>query len=207
MTVMQVVGLDVGSETTDVWQSCPVQVCYTSSRQRMPDKVTIRPAGASDTALLADLGRRTFVGAFGSNNEPSHMDEYVAWAFTPGQLERELADPAAQFLIAETDGVAVGYAKIREWTAPECVAGIRPVELERIYADQASIGTGIGSALMGACLDAIRARGGETVWLGVWERNERAIRFYEKWGFEIVGAKVFLLGGDKQTDVVMVRQV
>ena len=173
----------------------------------MQSKIHIRQATVADAAQLADLGRRTFVDAFGSKNDPAHIQEYVVVAFAVNRLEDEIKDPLAEFLIAEAAGEALGYAKITLGKAPACVTSPDPIELERIYVHQSAIGTGVGSALMSACLEAIATRGGRSAWLGVWERNERAIRFYRKWGFEIVGAKVFLLGGDMQTDVVMVRQV
>ena len=171
----------------------------------MQSEIKTRYAGVADAALLADLGRRTFVDAFGSQNDPAHIQEYVAVAFTVDRLEDELRDPLADFLIAEEGGEALGYAKIALGDAPACVTSPDPIELERIYVHQSAIGTGVGSALMSACLEAIETRGGRSAWLGVWERNERAIRFYRKWGFEIVGEKMFVLGGEQQTDVVMTR--
>lgn len=173
----------------------------------MQSKIQIRYAAVADAILLADLGRRTFVDAFGSQNDPAHIQEYVAVAFVVDRLEDELKDPNTDFLIAEAGGEALGYAKIALGDAPACVTSPDPIELERIYVDQSAIGTGVGSVLMSASLEAIKTRGGRSAWLGVWERNKRAIRFYRKWGFEIVGDKVFVLGGDQQTDVVMVRRL
>jgi len=173
----------------------------------MTNDCHIRSASIADTRLLADLGRRTFVEAFGEMNDPIHVAEYVSEAFSAERVGTELADPSSAFLIAEWDGRAVGYVKVCESSVPDCVVGARPFELERIYAATPVIGKGVGSALMEACLREIEVRGGETVWLGVWERNDRAIRFYEKWKFESVGTKEFALGGDIQTDVVMVRSV
>lgn len=173
----------------------------------MSSGLHIRSASPADARLLADLGRRTFVDAFGESNDPIHVAEYVAEAFRSERVAEELADPGTIFLIAESEGKAVGYLKVCESSPPDCVTGIRPFEIERIYSERRMIGKGVGSALMGACLGEIETRGGETLWLGVWEHNDRAIRFYEKWGFEVVGAKEFALGGDIQTDIVMVRRL
>ena len=60
---------------------------------------------------------------------------------------------------------------------------------------------------MRASLDAARSAGHRTIWLGVWERNARAISFYERWVFEKVGDHVFRLGSDDQTDLIMARPV
>jgi GNAT superfamily N-acetyltransferase len=84
---------------------------------------------------------------------------------------------------------------------------LAPVELQRFYADRSAIGHGVGAALMRASLDAARSAGHRTLWLGVWERNARAISFYERWQFETVGDHKFRLGSDLQTDLIMARPV
>jgi ribosomal protein S18 acetylase RimI-like enzyme len=81
------------------------------------------------------------------------------------------------------------------------------IELVRLYVDQAWQGAGIGRALLSAAFDAARAMGGQALWLGVWERNERAIAFYRRHGFERVGEHTFTLGTDRQLDHVMVRRI
>lgn len=176
-------------------------------KSRSDGRPAIRRATTEDAELLADLGRQTFVDAFESDNDSGTIAEYVAGAFSPERLRAEIEDAESEFLIASRDGEAVGYAKTRTAPAPASVAGRAPVEIERIYATSDTIGTGVGAALMTRCLELAKQRGSEVVWLGVWERNERAIRFYERWGFTVVGEKTFGLGGETQRDVVMVREV
>ena len=163
----------------------------------------IRYATAQDATLLAELGARTFYDAFARDNKPEEIDSYIAQAFTPQQMALELADPGSTFLLAQIDGQVVGYAKVQAGNAPACVNGPRPIELERIYVDQTVIGRGVGAALMEACLDEARQARYGSVWLGVWERNDRAQAFYHKWGFRDVGAKTFTVGQDVQYDRVM----
>ena len=91
--------------------------------------------------------------------------------------------------------------------AHESVSGSEPIEIQRIYVDPSVIGQGLGAILMQACLDEAEAHEYETIWLGVWEHNHRAIAFYEKWGFDTVGKQLFQLGSDEQTDVIMQRAV
>jgi uncharacterized protein (DUF1697 family)/ribosomal protein S18 acetylase RimI-like enzyme len=109
------------------------------------------------------------------------------------------------FFLAQIDGAAVGYARLRYGPAPACVPGARPVEIVRLYADRPCIGRGVGAALMTRCLYEAAARECGVVWLDVWERNPRAIAFYAKWGFEVVGEQDFLLGDDVQHDLLMAR--
>ena len=82
----------------------------------------------------------------------------------------------------------------------------KAIEVARLYAVRRWIGAGVGAALMQHCMREAAARGHDALWLGVWERNERAIAFYERWGFKRVGTQPFQLGSDRQTDHVMVRR-
>jgi len=175
-------------------------------RLRDPNPV-IRHASAGDAALLAELGKRTFVETFAEINTPEDMAAYVASAFTREQLEIELCDPAATFLIAEAEGLPAGYAKLHTGTPEDCITGPRPIELVRLYVLRDFLGRAVGAALMAACLDEARRAGHATIWLGVWEHNERAKAFYRKWGFREVGSHVFQLGSDAQTDLLMERAI
>ena len=91
--------------------------------------------------------------------------------------------------------------------APAAVQGPAPLELKRLYVARAWHGQGVAQALMDAVLDAARASGARTLWLGVWERNPRAAAFYAKYGFTRVGEHTFVLGADAQTDWLLARPV
>jgi ribosomal protein S18 acetylase RimI-like enzyme len=168
-------------------------------------RVAIRTASGDDAALLADLGARTFRDTFAADNTAADMAAYLAAAFAADVQAGEIADPASAFLIAQVDGVTAGYARLRWGDAPRCVPGIRRMEIARFYAETQWIGSGIGAALMRACLGEAAALGCDVVWLDVWERNARAIAFYSKWGFSVVGGQDFVLGEDLQHDLLMVR--
>ena len=167
-----------------------------------PD-LTIRPASPEDGRLLAELGERTFSETFAADNTPDNMAAYVAASFNLAQQTAELKDPASTFFIAEVGGLAAGYAYLRAGKPEEGVEGAKPVELVRLYVSREWLGRGVGEALMRTCVDAARRAGHETVWLGVWERNERAQAFYRKWNFRAVGEHVFHLGSDPQRDILM----
>ncbi len=166
---------------------------------------TVRPAGPADAGCLATFAARTFEEAFGSANDPADMALYLSTAYGLAQQSRELADPAVDTLMVEVEGRLAGYAQLREGPAPACVTGPRPVEIRRFYVDQPWQGRGVARALMAAVRSTAAGRGGRTLWLAVWERNERAQAFYRKCGFVEVGTQDFLLGGDRQTDRIMTR--
>jgi ribosomal protein S18 acetylase RimI-like enzyme len=169
--------------------------------------IHIRNAGPDDNALLARLGAQTFRDTFGPDNTAEDMTAYLAQAFGPEKQAAELADPGTRFLIAEIEEETVGYARLREGPAPECVPAGLPIEIVRFYALASCIGRGVGAALMARCLEHAQERGCDIIWLDVWERNLRAIAFYRRWGFTEVGTQVFVLGSDVQRDLLMARSV
>ena len=143
--------------------------------------------------------------AFGPPYNPADLvDEYIQSAITQPILETELADTRSWFFLVETDDqTPVGYAKLRLHTPPRRMPQPyrrNSVEIQRIYLLQSQVGQGQGRLLMNHCLDWARAAGYETVWLGVWERNERALAFYQKMGFVRFGYHYFLFGSERQRD-------
>ncbi len=178
----------------------------TTSTQRMTQQF-IRRANESDCTLLAELGARTFYDSFAAQNTPENMTAYLAKTFGPEQQRAELSGPQNTFLIAENDGVAVGYAQLRDGKPPACVSGPKAVELVRLYVSAEFQSAGVGGKLMAACIDEARRRGYQTIWLGVWQQNIRAQAFYQRWNFSIVGEHVFQLGEDGQLDWLMQRSL
>ena len=100
-----------------------------------------------------------------------------------------------------------GYAQVRRHAPPPEIPGRHPVQLERLYADVAHHGRGVGRRLMQAVHGVARELGGDTIWLTVWTENPRAIAFYRKSGFEVVGSTIFVVGSDPQTDHLMAAPV
>ena len=176
----------------------------------MDPVVTIRRATAADASALSRLGAETFRETFAGDNTPEDLEQYIAEAFTPDRQAIEIADPSSTVLLAEHKddrggSDLIGYAHLVSGEAPESVSGPAPIELKRIYVAKAWQGRRVAQALMDASLDAARARGARTLWLGVWERNPRALAFYEKYGFTRVGEQTFVLGNDEQTDWLFAR--
>jgi diamine N-acetyltransferase len=175
----------------------------------MFEQPRIRTATPADAESLAVLAERTFRDTFADANSIRDMEAYVRDAFSLDRVRAELADDVNTFLLAfvDVEQRPDGYAKLRTGTTNPSVTGPDPVELQRLYVDRSAIKHGLGAALMRASLDAARTAGHRTLWLGVWERNARAISFYERWQFETVGDHVFRLGSDHQMDLIMARSV
>ena len=163
----------------------------------------IRYGTIEDADLLSQLGVKTFYDTFAKDNSPANMAIYLKESFSPEIQYRELSDPDSIFLIAELEAHPIGYAQLLLNSTNGVIEGRKPLELRRIYAAQEYLGKGVGKELMKATLDEARQRGCDCVWLGVWEKNQRAIDFYKKCGFRVVGMHTFSLGEDQQTDFVM----
>ena len=171
--------------------------------------IQIRQAVPEDAKLLTDLAYTTFWDAFAHHpkNAPDDLAYYMRQAFSLEQISAELDDQNSVFLIAEIGGEPAGYAKlIYDSTEPDII-GEWPVELSRLYSHQKFLGHGVGQALMDACFDRGKETGRDVMWLGVWEYNPRAQRFYEKNGFRLVGKHTFLLGSDPQIDLLMQKEL
>ena len=167
----------------------------------------IRQATVADAAVLAEFGARTFRDTFAKDNTPEDMDRHLAATWHPDLQRAEIQDESLDTLLAWSGNALAGFAQVRDRHGPECVPTRQPIELKRFYVDMPWQGRGLARALMNAVETRARARGGRELWLGVWERNERAQAFYRKCGFEKVGTQIFIVGLDPQTDHVMLRQL
>lgn len=172
-------------------------------------EIIVRQATINDAKALTDLAYTTFWDAFAHHpkNAPDDLNHYMRQAFNLEQTLKELEDEKSIFLIAEIEGEAAGYAKIIIDNIEPGITAERPVELNRLYSHQQFLGKGIGQGLMDACIERARQEDRDVMWLGVWEHNPRAQRFYEKNGFRVVGSHVFVLGEDPQTDLLMQREL
>jgi len=177
-----------------------------SERSRM-HPVLVRRGVAADAPALAALAARTFADTFAADNRPEDLQAHLASSYGVRQQSAELADPDVVTLLAHWDGVLVAYAQVRRKPPPPCVTEGQAVELHRFYVDRAAHGRGVAGQLMLRVHGAARELGGRYLWLGVWERNPRAIAFYAKAGFVHVGSHDFFVGADRQTDHVFVAPV
>jgi ribosomal protein S18 acetylase RimI-like enzyme len=170
--------------------------------------IVVRRATLEDVEAYSAFGARTFFEAFAADNTPEDMRMHLESAWGPELQRAEILDADLDTLLAvDNRGVFAGFVQLRANAAPPGVASRNPIELRRFYVDKPWQGAGIARALMEAAFDLARQRGAEDIWLGVFERNERAKAFYRKCGFERVGAQVFVVGTDPQTDDLMLRKL
>ena len=165
--------------------------------------MNIRYGTTDDAKMLSELGAKTFYDTFARDNTPENISLNMKRSFSTEVQFNELSNPNIIFLIAELENRHVGYAKLKLDSKNESITGTNTIEIERIYSLQEYIGKGIGKALMQAAIDEAKQKGCDSIWLGVWEKNPRAINFYKEWGFREVGSHIFTVGDDPQRDFIM----
>ncbi len=168
--------------------------------------IIIRKASINDVLTLAQIGRETFLAAFSNDNSPNNMQSYLDQSFSVLQITREIRSGDNQFFLAYYDKQIAGYAKLRinDKVKSEMENAI---ELERIYVSEKYLGKAVGTALLKTCFEYAIDNRFNWMWLGVWEKNQKAHQFYFKWGFEKFGEHEFLLGDDRQIDWLMKRKL
>lgn len=167
------------------------------------EPVQIKKIGLQDIDRLQAISKQTFYETFAAVNTEENMVRYLAESFSIEKLTTELNNPDAAFYFAVQEGEVIGYLKLNTGASQTELKDSRALEIERIYVPKAFHGKKIGQLLYEKAIQVAREAGVAYVWLGVWEDNTRAIRFYEKNGFVPFDKHLFKLGDDIQTDIMM----
>lgn len=157
----------------------------------------------SDIKTLQELSRQTYYDTFAGDNTPENMQSYLDKSFNEQQLSTELNNPDSAFYFAMTDNKAVGYLKLNFGPAQTELQDHNAIEIERIYVLKDFHGQKVGQLLLEKAVEIAIEKQAGYVWLGVWEKNLKAMKFYEKNGFIPFGSHIFRLGDDEQTDIMM----
>lgn len=170
-------------------------------------RIVIKQATIEDAKLIADISHQTFYETFAEYNTKQDMEKFLNQQFTKGRLMLEVGAKQNTFLLAYDEGEIAGYVKLRDEKIPSSLYNTNVLEVARIYAVAKKIGKGVGAALMQSAINIAKEKKKELLWLGVWEKNQRAIDFYTKWGFEKFDETDFLLGNDMQRDWLMKKRI
>ncbi len=165
--------------------------------------LSLRKIEIEDLRNLQKISIQTFRETFDEVNTEEDMQKYVDEKLNVNQLQSELENPESEFYFAENNDKILGYLKLNFGNAQTENSGKDGFEIERIYVLKDFIGQKIGNFLFEKSIEIGKKRKMNFVWLGVWEKNERAINFYEKQGFEVFNQHDFVLGNDVQTDLLM----
>ena len=164
----------------------------------------IRQLTLADLDQLQSISRTTFHETFAADNSEADMAHYLEHNLSASRLAQELVNPESRFYFAEDDdGNVLGYLKTNTGAAQSEPQDPQALEIERIYVLSAHHGQGVGTALYRQARHDAEQQGAPYLWLGVWEHNRSALRFYQKHGFTAFASHTFTLGSDAQTDILM----
>lgn len=167
---------------------------------------TIRRGSPDDSAALAKLAADTFHLACPPHTSDADIEQHIATTLSVDALQRELTTDGTVFYVVELDGALVGYGMLIANSFPPSDLTCRnPVELRRMYVRGEWQGSGVSYLLMRQCIRHARTHGYDLMWLGTNQENRRAVKFYARNGFDIVGARTFTVGSSDEQDHVMAR--
>lgn len=165
--------------------------------------VKIEKVHVSELKHLFNISRQTFYDTFHAQNTESDIKKFLNDSFSDAQLTKEFNTPNSQFYFAKINNDIVGYLKLNFGEAQTELQDNQSLEIERIYVLHAFQGKKVGQAFFEKTLKIAKEKNLKYIWLGVWEKNLKAIQFYTKNGFIIFDKHVFVLGNDIQTDIMM----
>jgi len=165
--------------------------------------INIRQVTLNDIDQLQEIGRQTFYETFAGSNTEDDMHKYLDESFSETKLITELTDTNSEFYFAILDNKIIGYLKLNLGQSQTELKDDKALEIERIYVLKEFHGKKVGQILYDKAIEIAKQKNADYVWLGVWEKNPRAINFYKKNGFVEFDKHIFKLGEDEQTDIMM----
>lgn len=169
------------------------------------ENLQIVPVTLSEILDLQAISRQTFFDAFGEVNTDEDMNHYLEVNLSIEQLTSELNQADTSFYFAKNGKEILAYLKLNEADAQTEKRNIPSMEIERIYVRKEFQYRGVGQFLLDHSIQITKDKQLNLIWLGVWEHNVSAIRFYERNHFQVFGKHAFMLGKDEQTDLLMER--
>lgn len=169
----------------------------------MQSNFQLRQLVAIDLVALRDIAEETFLDTFATQNEAENINDYVETAFNSDRIAAELDNKESEFFFIETGSGVAGYLKLNRGKAQTEQRLKNALEVERIYVKREHQGTGVGKALMLHAISSAVSERMDWLWLGVWDRNVKAIEFYKKSGFVEFGQHDFYMGKELQRDIMM----
>ncbi|OFX55855.1 MAG: GNAT family N-acetyltransferase [Bacteroidetes bacterium GWB2_41_8] len=166
-------------------------------------RIDIRKLTLADIDQLQKIGQQTFYETFSASNTEENMRKYLEEGFAIEKLTSELNDNNSEFYFAELGNKAIGYLKINFGQSQTELQDDKALEIERIYILKEFQGKNVGQLLYNNAIKIAKQKNAEYVWLGVWEENYRALKFYKKNGFVEFDKHIFKLGNEEQTDIMM----
>lgn len=163
----------------------------------------LKTCNINDLNDLRTLSINTYKDTFATMNTVANMTKYLNRAFSINKLKEELMNNASIFFFLYVDNNLAGYLKVNEAIAQTDINDQKSIELERIYVSKNFQGNGCGNFLMESAINLAMNKQKKYIWLGVWEKNTKALKLYKKNGFYKFGQHSFVMGTDKQNDYIL----
>ncbi|MCF2443015.1 GNAT family N-acetyltransferase [Dyadobacter sp. CY345] len=173
----------------------------------MQHSIIIRQASIADLKTVQMIAKETFFETFAEANTEADMQMYLDKNFGENAMKEELDNPYSLFYIAREGEIPVGYLKVNLNEAQTELKDESSLEIERIYVKRAYHGKKVGQILYEKAVDTAMFYKKKYLWLGVWEENQKAIKFYQKNGFVAFDKHIFKFGGDEQIDIMMKKSL
>jgi diamine N-acetyltransferase len=169
--------------------------------------MTIKELSERDIPVLRELAIRIYRDTFSDTNTPENMEAFIAKDYSVDSFQKEFREVGSHYYFALNDDHPAGYLRLRKNAEAESYLGSNTIELHRLYVDVRYQGKQVGALLMQYALDVAKSIKVDWIWLGVWEHNPKAQKFYNKWGFERFAEHVFYMGDEAQTDWLLKKRI
>ena len=172
--------------------------------------ITIRKATLADASDVSKLGASVFTTTFGHSVTADQLKDFLQESYSVGATEADINDPKKDLFLAVTSGdeKILGFALLTRDSVQSALDHVpNKVELQRIYIDPAAQGRGVGKRLEQELVKTGQREGFEHMWLSVWDQHTKGHAVYKRWGYEIAGKKTFDVGGDVQSDFIMLKKL
>lgn len=167
----------------------------------------IRKCNETDIMNIINIGSKAYFDTYHKVNTKENMKQYLDKAFDYKRIESEVTNPQSSFYFLYNEDTIVAYIKINFPPAQTDINEINTLEIERIYVVEGYKGLGYGKLIINKAIEVAIENKVDYIWLGVWEKNNSAIGFYKKSGFELFNTHIFKLGDDLQKDFLFKKNI
>ncbi|MBS1557760.1 MAG: GNAT family N-acetyltransferase [Bacteroidetes bacterium] len=169
--------------------------------------IRIRKAKIEEVPAIRELAIEVYTDTFADSNTPENLQAFFRDSYDLEKFKTEFYEPDSVLYIALDNLKIIGFLRLRKSNEVEHHLGTNTIELHRMYIHRDYHGTAVARKLIEQAFEYAKKKNYEWMWLGVWEKNPRAQKFYAKWGFERFSEHIFQMGDDPQTDWLLKKKL
>lgn len=169
--------------------------------------IKLRKAKIEEVPAVRELAIEVYTDTFAEHNTPENLHAFFKDSYSAEKFNSEFHEPKSALFIALDDLKIVGFLRLRQSNEVDKYLGNNHIELHRLYVHRDYHGSSVAKMFMEEAMKYAREKKHEWIWLGVWEKNFRAQKFYGKWGFEKFSEHIFQMGDDPQIDWLLKKKL